>query len=115
MVNWRNMEEPRKLIGEGKAPILITIFHRSRKSPAQLACEDSVPEQVKRRKQTAAVGAVMSQKKSQKALDKEIPKNKIPKEHQEAFEQAKEKEWSSWLKYDSVDVLGEEESRKVQQ
>lgn len=115
MVNWRNMEEPRKLIGEGKAPILITIFHRSRKSPAQLACEDSVPEQVKRRKQTAAVGAVMSQKKAQKALDKEIPKNKIPKEHQEAFEQAKGKEWSSWLKYDSVDVLGEEESRKVQQ
>lgn len=64
MVNWRNLDEPRKLIGEGKAPILITIFHRARKSPSQLACEDSVPEQVKRRKQTAMVGAAMSKKKA---------------------------------------------------
>lgn len=42
-VNWRNLADPRSLIGDGKAAILVTIFHKNRKTASQMISEDSVP------------------------------------------------------------------------
>lgn len=102
-IRWQTMEDPMDLILGGPADVMISLFtSRTRKQ----VCLDSVPACFKRPKveHDERVSLTLSQRKAQKALDKEIPCNKIPAKDLEAFQGAQQKEWDSWLKYDAVEV-----------
>ena len=126
-INWRNLSDPHEFIPGGRATVLVTVFHNRIRSQRQVVCEDSVPVCFKRQK-TQGVFLLQQDpnqlvrsrtetpvrgKKQLKALDKEVPWNQIPPEQLPFFVEAKDKEWSSWEKYETVDVLDVEESRKV--
>ena len=49
-----------------------------------------------------------------KMLDKEIPYDKIGNEDKAAFDQAIQKEWDSWLRYESCKILSVDESQEVE-
>ena len=80
--------------------------------------EESVPLSIKRQKAVAGVHQVhnetASKNKMKKMLEKEIPIEKISSHDWPQYQQAIEKEWNSWLEYESCDVLGIEESRQAE-
>lgn len=111
-VRWLALEDATDLIPGGPADVMVSVFKtRTRKQE----CLDSVPACLKKQK-TGRVDQVfltLSQRKAQKALDKEVPYDKIPEEHKQAYAEAERKEWDSWLQYDAVEVLSAEASDKV--
>ena len=107
-VRWGKLEDPQEMIPGGPAEIVITVFHsKTRKQE----CLDDMPEVIKR--QRVDVFLSLSKRKAQRALDKEVPYNKIPHEHRELYKQAETKEWESWLQYDAIEALTPEQSKKV--
>ena len=121
-VKWIDLDDPCDVVPGGPVPIMVVVFHpKTRKQ----ICIDSVPECIKKQRVHMVNGmddddddgnhvmAVVSKRKAQKALDKEIPFSKIPKEHMNAFLKAEEKEWQSWVDYDAVEVLSLTESQAV--
>ena len=111
-VRWEDLDDPQSLIPGGPAAILVTKFRRSSK---RMLLED-VPECIRRKQKTAheqSVLVVTSSRKQQKALDKEIPWNKIPESQREDFLQAEIKEWKSWQDYKAADPLSQEESARI--
>lgn len=115
-INWRNLSDPHEFIPGGRAAVLVTVFHHRIRTQQQAFCEDSVPISIKRLRQDQMVCATVpgkAGKKQLKALDKEIPLGRIPREHIHLFEEAKQKEWDSWLKYDTVKIFNATESQKV--
>ena len=104
-VRWPDLDDPQQVIFGGPADVLVTLFQgKSRKQQ----CLDSVPECIKKKQKTHGFGpgfdhgvhmnqirrheerfmdicdvdrtvwATLSQRKQQKALDKEIPFHLIP-------------------------------------
>ena len=108
-IKWDQLDEPQGLIIGGPAEILITVFQkRTRKQ----VCLDSVPETIKRRR-VEKVFLAESRRKAQKALDKEIPYDKISEDMKPAFEEAILKEWSSWMEYQAARALDLDQSAKI--
>lgn len=120
-VRWVDQVDPHALLPCGPVSTLVTVFcSRTRRQ----ICEDSVPWQLKKKpKQAVAddsqsshnVHVVESKNRLKKMLDKEIPWEKIPDNERVAYQEAIAKEWSSWLQYESCEVLSVEESQRVQQ
>ena len=122
-VRWIDLPDHHQFIDKGPVSMLITIFQsRTRKD----SCLDDVPISVKRRKGEAQgshmVNAVVqgkskttSQTKLRRMMEKEIPFEMIPESDRELFRAAEEKEWKSWLDYQSCEVLSLEESRRIEQ
>ena len=54
-------------------------------------------------------------RKDKKALEKELPWSAIPEDQKELYRQALVKEWTTWQKYQAVEVLDLECSRFVEQ
>ncbi|CAE7744915.1 RE1 [Symbiodinium sp. KB8] len=54
-------------------------------------------------------------RKDQKALEKEIPRHLIPEEQQHLYEEARQKEWNTWKKFEAVKALDLSASRWVEQ
>ena len=119
-VKWLELEQQHQFIPNGPAAGLITIFeNRNRKE----VCLDDVPMGVKRRKATSSDAhvhavyqkATQSKNKLKKMMEKEIPFDKIPQEQRSLYKAAEEKEWNSWLEYDSCEILSPEASEAVEQ
>ncbi|CAE7270794.1 RE1 [Symbiodinium sp. KB8] len=121
-VKWLELQDCHQFVPQGPASILITIFqNRTRKE----MCLDDVPHDVKRRKaqpqphQTHAVyqgkKQTQSQTKLKRMMEKEIPYDMIPCQDRDLYKAAEEKEWQSWVDYDSCKILSLEESRQVEQ
>ena len=110
-VLWGRLEDSCDVIPGGPADLLVTVF---KPGTRKQECLDCVPESFKKRyKYDHDVFLSLSQRKAQKALDKEIPYEKILEKDREDFKVAERKEWQSWLDYDAVEVLSIEESQKV--
>ena len=92
-VRWTHLENSSDLIIGGPADILISIFHsRTRKQ----ICLDSAPACMKKQKIGSHEAFLsLSQRKAQKALDKEIPFSRIPEKDKQAYQIAEKKEWDS--------------------
>lgn len=100
---------------------MITVFYsRTRKEMLQ----DDVPwvSAKKPRQQvnevvgkTKQVLVTSSQNQLKKMMDKEIPIDKIDPKEWPMYQEAINKEWQSWLDYDSCEILSVEESTKVEQ
>ena len=118
-VRWVDLEDQHQFIPHGPVAGLITIFQsRTRKDQ----CLDDVPANIKRRKtlgKAASVHAVHqpteSKTKLKRMLEKEIPYNSIPPKDKSLYEEAEQKEWQSWLDYNSCEVLSLEESEAIEQ
>ena len=118
-VPWATLSEPCGPLDGGPVQILVSIFAgRSRKQ----ICSDSVPWQMKKRLRPSdasssifQVQSTESTNKMKKMLDKEIPYDKITPQDMPEYQRAIEKEWDSWLQYDSCKVLSLEESEKIEQ
>ena len=54
-------------------------------------------------------------RKQQKALEKEIPWRMIPESERQGYADALAKEWSTWLKYQAVEILSMEASLHVEE
>ena len=120
-VKWRDLDDCHQFIPNGPAGILITVFQsRTRKE----TCLDDVPHHVKRRRTPGppqqvhatchGVGKTQSKTKLKRMMEKEIPFHLIPSEDRELYRAAEEKEWQSWLDYNSCEVLSPEESKRVE-
>ena len=118
-VRWGELSDPHAYLTEGAASVLVTRFQtRSRKQ----SCLEDVPGQIKRQKKREGpqnvfvVGhdSVKSKTKLRRMLEKEIPFDRIPAEERELYRAAEEKEWQSWLEYDSCEILSREESERVE-
>lgn len=106
-VDWTTMDNPHRLLPEIPVRSLITIFAtRKRKDDLGNAHRE---EPSKRSKGVFAV----STQKQKRMLDKEIPYEKIPSHEKWLYEEAEKKEWDSWLRYDTVEMLSEDESNRV--
>ena len=111
MVCWTRHEQPHGMIPGGPVNMLVTVFYgRTRKD----RCEGDVPWVFDKKFKLNQV-MVTSLNQLKKMMDKEIPYDQISKEDWPAFEKAIEKEWQSWIDYDSCRILDVEESRKVEQ
>ena len=114
-VFWSGLEDPCAAFPDGVATMLITIFHgKTRK----LGDRD-VPWRETKRYKTDDEDVVfltknVSKNKLKKMLDKEIPYDKITEEDKPAYEQAIQKEWNSWLEYDSCEILSLDKSREIE-
>ena len=68
--------------------------------------------------ESAAVHAVhqptASKTKLKRMLEKEIPYNDIPPQDKHLYEEAEQKEWKSWLDYDSCEILSPEDSKRIE-
>ena len=117
-VKWAELENPHELIPNGPAAVLITVFQgRTRKE----MCLEDVPMGFKRRKEerSSTVHAVsqanvVGKNKLKRMLEKEIPFDRIPDAERALYKAAEDKEWDSWLQYDSCEVLSLEESARVE-
>ncbi|CAE7707379.1 RE1 [Symbiodinium sp. CCMP2592] len=118
-VKWAELEDHHQFIPGGPAAGLITIFQsRTRKE----MCLDDVPQNVKRQKRQvgeAPVHAVSFKKtesktKLKRMMEKEIPYDCIPADQREVYKAAEDKEWKSWLDYESCEILSLEESRRIE-
>ena len=117
-VKWAELENPHELIPNGPAAILITVFQgRTRKE----MCLEDVPMSFKRRKEerSSTVHAVsqtnvVGKNKLKRMLEKEIPFDRIPDAERALYKAAEDKEWDSWLQYDSCEILSHEESARVE-
>ncbi|CAE7230751.1 RE1, partial [Symbiodinium sp. CCMP2456] len=54
-------------------------------------------------------------RKDQKALEKEIPRHLIPEDQQHLYEEARQKEWNTWKKFEAVRPLDLQASQWVEQ
>ena len=122
-VKWQKLEDCHQFIPEGPASMLVTVFQtRTRRE----SCLDDVPASVKRRKgvgsQAHAVEAVVqgkshktkSQTKLRRMMEKEMPFEMIAECDRELYKAAEEKEWKSWLDYQSCEILSVEQSKRVE-
>ena len=106
-VKWAELENPHALIPNGPAAILVSVFQgRTRRE----LCLEDVPVGIKRRKEDAKVHAVatgsgVAKTKLKRMLEKEIPYDRIPEDERALYKEAEEKEWGSWLEYDSCEIL----------
>ena len=114
-VKWMELDSPHELIPNGPAAILVTVFQgRTRRE----LCLEDVPLGFKRRKEDEAqVHTVSNEKgvaktKLKRMLEKEIPYDRIPEAERELCQEAEDKEWGSWLEYDSCEILSLEESMR---
>ena len=83
-VLWGRLEDSCDVIPGGPADLLVIMFKQE--------CLDSVPIALKKRyKYSHDVFLSLSQRKAQKALDKEIPYEKILEKDREAFQLAEKK------------------------
>ena len=116
-VKWMDLQDHHQFVPGGPANILITVFqNRTRRE----GCLGDVPVSVKRRKPSEQVQPVnsviqgkpktQSKTKLKRMMEKEIPFDLIPSNERELYRAAEEKEWQSWLDYDSCEVLSAEES-----
>ncbi len=48
-------------------------------------------------------------------IDKEVPYEQIPMEDRDLYKEAENKEWSSWLEYNSVEIMSVEDSHKIRE
>ena len=139
-VRWPDLDDTQQVIFGGPADVLVTLFQgKSRKQQ----CLDSVPECIKKKQKTHGFGpgfdhgvhmnqirrheerfmdicdvdrtvwATLSQRKQQKALDKEIPFHLIPHDQKGLYHEAIGKEWGSWMQYEAAEPLSVEESEKI--
>lgn len=108
-IRWSLLEDSHELIPGGNVDILLSVF--SSKTRKQ-HCEDDFPMILKRQRVQANY-LTLSQRKAQRALDKEVPFSKIPEEGRESYHAAEVKEWNSWLEYDAVSALSPEETKEV--
>ena len=91
-VRWGQFEDPNDVVLGGPMDILVTLFKsRNRKQ----ICEDSVPECIKRRRMNNAFLTV-SERKQQRALDKEVPYNKIPLHQKDDYKIAEKNGNHGW-------------------
>lgn len=115
-VCWASLSDPHGMIPDGPVKMLVTIFlGRTRKQ----ICEDSVPWSIRKKlkgDESKASHQIMevSLNKLKKMMDKEIPYDMIPPEQMPMFQAAIQKEWQSWLDYQSCEVLSLEESHEVE-
>jgi hypothetical protein len=117
-VPWATLSEPCGPLVGGPVQTLVSIFAgRSRKQ----ICSDSVPWQIKKKlkldgdeSRVMQVGVSQSSNKLKKMLDKEIPYDKIDPKDMPEYQAAIQKEWDSWLQYDSCQVLSHAESERVE-
>lgn len=108
-VRWSLLEDSHELIPGGNVDILLSVF--SSKNRKQ-HCEDDFPAVLKKQRIHANY-LTLSQRKAQRALDKEVPFSKIPEQERELYHAAEVKEWNSWLEYDAVSALSPEETKEV--
>ncbi|CAE7260901.1 RE1 [Symbiodinium sp. KB8] len=113
-VKWADLDDQHQFIPGGPAAGLITIFQsRTRKE----MCLDDVPFRVKRQKRqegeahvhAVAFNKTESKTKMKRMMEKEIHYHCIPEEQRELYKAAEDKEWKSWLDYESCDVLSPED------
>ena len=120
-VRWAEQSDIHGLIPGGPIGTLVTVFHGlSRK----LLADQSVPWSIKRRRAEQGVQEVhavenepktLSKNRLKKMLDKEVPIEKIPGEQWPFYQEAIEKEWKSWMDYQSCEVLSREQSLAVEE
>lgn len=123
-VKWSALEDPHEIIPGGPADILISVF--TSKTRKEMCLEDLPVAQInkgpvppppggpaKRQKVEADVFLSLSRRKAQRALDKEVPRNKIPQDQLADYKAAEAKEWNSWIQYDAVEPLSPEESKEI--
>ena len=119
-VKWRELEDHHQFVPEGPVAGMVTIFQsRTRRE----SCVDDVPATLKRRKGEPVanqVNAVYQQKttsknKLKRMMEKEVPYDAIPQSQHGLYQEAEEKEWKSWLDYDSCEILSPEESKKIEE
>ena len=113
---WASLKEPCSRFPDGPADFLITVFagrRRKGENPPWLA-----DKKLKVDHETETNMVMMTQttssNKMKKMLDKEIPYEKISLADWPAYETAIQKEWDSWLQYDSCEILTVEESRMIE-
>lgn len=119
-VRWAELGDIHGLIPGGPIGTLVTVFHGiSRKTQM----DESVPWSTKRRRGGQREHGVhvvenhsktVSKNRLKKMLDKEIPIDKISDEQRPSYQEAIDKEWKSWMDYQSCDVLSIDESSKVE-
>ena len=118
-MKWADLDDQHQFIPGGPTAGLITIFQsRTRKE----MCLDDVPFRVKRQKRQegeAHVHAVgfdktESKTKMKRMMEKEIPYHCIPEGQREMYKAAEDKEWKSWLDYESCEILSPEESARIE-
>ena len=117
-VQWMELDNPHGYLPQAPVEIMLTVFQARTKREIHL---DDVPFSVKRRKggeedqrvMTVQHGATMGKNKLKKMMEKEIPYEKIPEKDRPLYVEAEEKEWSSWMQYESCEILSEEESARV--
>ena len=117
-VKWAELDNPHGLIPDGPAAVLITLFQgRTRKE----MCLEDVPMGLKRRKEEKSSSVhvvghekVVGKNKLKRMLEKEIPFNCIPDADRALYKAAEDKEWDSWMQYDSCEILSLEESARVE-
>ena len=118
-INWTDLKDPHEIIPNGPTGILVTQFHGYSRKERFL--DDLPPNWKKPRVETPAevhvVGhdKVTSKTKLKRMMEKEIPYDRIPQEQKQLFLESEEREWQSWLDYESCEVLSLEESRRVLQ
>lgn len=110
-VDWSELETPNKTLPETPLAVVVTLFgHKRRKETAREALNDRAEKRIKTEEHDIFE---VSKQKEKRMIDKEIPFDKIPPKDKTLFDEAILKEWNSWLEYDTVEQLSEEESRKV--
>ena len=116
-VKWMELDNPHEIIPNGPAAILVTVFQgRTRRE----MCLEDVPLGFKRRKEdeaqvhTVALEKGVAKTKLKRMLEKEIPYERIPEDERGLYKEAEDKEWGSWLEYDSCEILSLEESMRVE-
>ena len=114
-VSWGSLKEPCGRIPDGPVDFLVTVFaSRARKveNPPWLASKKLKTEEDSAH--TVMMTQTASSNKLKKMLDKEVPYEKISPDDWPAYEAAIQKEWNSWVEYDSCQILTLEESSKVE-
>eukprot|EP00439_Symbiodinium_sp_Y106_P010950 s656_g1.t1 len=119
-VKWQDLADHHQFIPEGPASKMVTVF-QSRTRREQ--CLDDVPAHVKRHKRDQVSDHVVhvttqkrpqSQNKLRRMMEKEIPFDMIPQSERALYREAEEKEWQSWLDYQSCEVLSLEQSQAIE-
>ena len=118
-VKWMDLEDQHQFIPNGPVAALITVFQSKTRREQ---CLDDVPVNIKRRRkdpQVHQVNAVtpntQSKTKLKRMLEKEIPYASIPLKDKPLYEAAEQKEWQSWLDYESCEILSLEDSKKIEE
>ena len=107
-VRWESLDDPKAPLPDGEAKVLVSLFKRERVPEVeQRGSKKSKTEESKR-----VVFAVSSQK-AKRAVEKEVPYAQTPPHQQQAYDEARAKEWNSWTTYDAATPLTQRESERV--